>query len=157
MAQIMIFTGLIVLYAYIVESFTSWYSGDEFERSFSIWRATGPYAWAFWTMVVCNTIAPLFFFFKRVRTSIPALFVIALLVNVGMWLERFAIIVPSTAHDFMPNAWGGYTPTWVEATISIGALAWFLMLFLLFAKHLPAVAISEMKEHEVAERMEAAG
>ncbi|MFQ6132396.1 MAG: NrfD/PsrC family molybdoenzyme membrane anchor subunit, partial [Armatimonadota bacterium] len=157
MAQVMIFTGLIIFYAYAVEAFMAWYSGNEFERSFAAWRAFGPNAWAFWGMVTCNAVLPLAFFFKRVRASIPALFVIAILVNVGMWLERFVIIVNSTAHDFLPYAWGSYSLSPVEIVISVGALAWFLSLFLLFAKFLPAVAISEVKEHDVAERLEAAG
>jgi molybdopterin-containing oxidoreductase family membrane subunit len=156
MAQITIFTGLVVLYAYLIEVFSAWYSGNLFERQFALWRATGPYAWAFWLMVFCNTIVPLGFFFKRLRTSIPALLTIALLINIGMWFERFAIIVPALAHDFLPSSWGLYCPRPVEIIISVGALAFFVMMFMLFAKHLPAVAISEVKEHDVTERLRAA-
>jgi Ni/Fe-hydrogenase subunit HybB-like protein len=154
-AQFMVFTGLIILYAYVIEPFISWYSGDRFERQFALWRATGPYAWCFWLMVFCNTITPLAFFFKRIRTSIPWLWTIGFFVTVGMWLERFVIIAPSTAHDFLPHNWGLYAPTITEITISIGAAAFFLSLFLLFAKHLPAVAVSEMKERDMTRRMEA--
>lgn len=150
MAKMLIFTGLIMTYSYATEAFTSFYSGNHFETSFATWRATGPYAPCFWTMIACNCVAPMLFFWKRARTSIPWLLGISIAVNIGMWLERFVLIITSTAHDFLPSSWGFYLPTWVELTILVASFAWFFLLFLLFAKHLPAVAISEMKE-QVAE------
>ncbi len=150
MAKMLIFTGLIMTYSYATEAFTSYYSGNHFETSFSTWRATGTYAPLFWGMVVCNCLAPMLLFWKRVRTSIPWLLAISIAINIGMWLERFVLIVTSTAHDFLPSSWGTYPPSPVEIIITIASFAWFAFLFLLFAKHLPAVAISEMKE-QVAE------
>jgi len=155
-ALLMILTGSIVLYAYVVEAFISWYSGDVFERQFSVWRMFGAYGWAFWLMVLFNGIAPYGFFFKALRTRLAALFAISLLVTAGMWLERFVIVVGSTAHDFMPTNWAVYRPTWVEVSIGVGALCWFLFWFLLFAKHLPAVSIVESKEATIARAVEAA-
>ena len=154
-ALLMILTGSIVLYTYIIEPFISWYSGDVFERQFALWRAVGPYAWAFWAIIFCNGIAPLFFFIKRARTSLIWLFIISALVTIGMWLERFVIIVNSTAHDFLPHNWGFYNPTWVELSIGIGALSWFLFWFFLFAKHLPSVSIAETKETQLSRSAEA--
>jgi molybdopterin-containing oxidoreductase family membrane subunit len=146
MAQLLIFTGLIVAYSYAVEAFIAWYSGNPFEISFARWRAFGPYGKLFWTMVVCNCGAPMVFFSRRLRTHYAVLLTVSLLINGGMWLERYVLIVSSMAHDFLPSSWGLYRPTWVEWTITVAAFAWFLLLFLLFAKHLPAVAISELKE-----------
>ena len=110
------------------------------------WRAFGDYAVEYWIMVVCNTVAPLFFLFKKVRADIRWLFVISILVNIGMWFERFVIIAGSVAHDFLPHAWGLYTPTLIEFGIMIGAFCLFFFLFLLFVKHLPSVSMTEMKE-----------
>lgn len=146
MAKMLVFTGLIMTYSYATEAFTSWYSASNFERAFSHWRAFGPYGIFFWLMVFCNCVAPMVFFSRRWRRSIPMLLIVSILVNVGMYLERFVLIVTSTAHDFLPSSWGLYAPSLVECTITIAAFGWFFFLFLLFAKHLPAVAISEMKE-----------
>ena len=155
-ALLMILTGAILAYTYLVEPFIAWYSGDIFERQFSAWRALGPYAWAYWTTIICNVIAPLFFLWKPARTRLVPLFTISLLVTAGMWLERFVIIVDSTAHDFLPNVWGHYRPTWVEVGIAIAALCWFLFWFFLFSKHLPAVAIAESKDIRLGQATEAA-
>jgi Ni/Fe-hydrogenase subunit HybB-like protein len=155
-ALLMILTGSIVLYTYILEPFMAWYSADVFERQFALWRAIGPYAWGYWAIIFCNGIAPLFFFIKRMRVSLVWLFVISMLVTIGMWLERFVIIVTSTAHDFIPHNWGLYAPTWVEISISLGALSWFLFWFFLFAKHLPPVSIAEIKETQLTKAVEAA-
>ncbi|HEY3285059.1 MAG TPA: NrfD/PsrC family molybdoenzyme membrane anchor subunit [Armatimonadota bacterium] len=146
MAQMLVFMGLIMTYSYGTEAFAAWYSGNKFEHQFSAWRAFGPLGPLFWGMVFCNCVVPMVFFFKRARTNLTVLMVGSLLVNVGMYLERFVLIITSTAHDFLPTAWGSYAPTIVELTITVAAFAWFFMLFLLFAKHLPAVAIMEMKE-----------
>ena len=154
-ALLMILTGSILLYAYVVEVFIAWYSADVFERQFSVWRMTGALSWAYWTMVLCNGIAPFGFFFKALRTRIVPLFLIAFLVTAGMWLERFVIIIGSTAHDFMPTNWAVYRPTWVEISVGIASLCWFLFWFLLFAKHLPTVSIVESKEAAISRAVEA--
>ena len=151
MAFLLIFTGLIMTYSYAIEAWTSWYTFNKFEHQFSHWRAFGHYRTCFWMMITCNCVVPMVFFFRRARTSIPILLIASLLINVGMWLERFVLIITSTARDFLPSSWGNYMPTWVEVTISIASFAFFFMIFLLFAKHLPAVAISEMKEQALPE------
>ncbi len=145
-AKTIIFTGLIVGYAYATEYFMAYYSGNVFERDTMIWRAIGNYSTAFWIMVVCNTLVPLLLFFKRVRTNLKRLFAISLLINVGMWYERFVIIISSAAHQFDPYSWTHYSPTWVEYGIMIGSFSLFGFLFLLFAKFLPTISMTEMKE-----------
>ncbi len=145
-AKTIVFTGLIVMFAYLTEIFIAWYSRNAVEIETFRWRIFGPYAYGFWIMFVCNTVVPLLFLFKRVRTTIAWLLVISLLVNLGMWYERFVIIVGSVAHDFIPHAWGLYAPTTVEFGVMVGAFCLFFLLFLLFVKHLPSVAMTEMKE-----------
>ena len=146
LAKLIILTGLIVGYAYITEFFISWYSGNIAEQAAFSYRAFGDYAGEFWTMVMLNSVVPLAFFFKKVRTNLKALFVISVLINIGMWYERFVIIVTSLAHEFIPFAWGLYRPTWVELGITAASFAGFFFLFLLFVKHLPAVSMAEVKE-----------
>jgi len=145
-AKVIILPGLIVGYAYGVEFFMAWYSGNMVERDTFIWRAIGDYAPQFWVMVLFNSVLPLAFFFKGVRTSIGCLLGIAFLVNIGMWYERYVIIVGSMAHEFIPHAWGLYSPSWVEFGIMLGSFSLFFFLFLLFVKHLPSVSITEIKE-----------
>jgi Ni/Fe-hydrogenase subunit HybB-like protein len=145
-AKTIILTGLIVGYAYVVEYFLAWYSHNIVEQESFRWRALGHYSLEFWIMVVCNTVVPLLFFFRKVRRSIPWLFTISLLINIGMWYERFVIIIGSAAHDFMPNAWGLYSPSLIEYGILLGSFSMFFFLFLLFVKHLPSVSITELKE-----------
>ena len=145
-AKTIIFTGIVIGYSYIVEYFMAWYGGDRIEQDTFLFRAFGHYSTMFWLMVVCNVVAPLFFFFKRVRTNLKWLFAIALLINIGMWTERFVIIIGSMAQDFMPYQWGFYTPTWVEIGITVGSFCLFFFLFLLFSKFLPSISIAEMKE-----------
>ncbi len=145
-AKTIIFTGLIVGFAYATEFFIAWYSHNPVEAEIFWWRATGDYRVGFWIMVICNTIVPLALFFKKVRTSIAWLFPISLLINVGMWYERFVIIVTSVAHDFLPHAWGFYTPTIIEFGIMMGSFCLFFFLFLLFIKHLPSISMTEIKE-----------
>jgi molybdopterin-containing oxidoreductase family membrane subunit len=154
-AKTIVFTGLIVGYAYAVEYFLAWYSHNIVEQESFRWRAEGEYALAFWIMVVCNSLVPLLFFFKKMRRSIPWLFGISILINIGMWYERFVIIIGGVAHDFMPHAWGRYSPSIVEYGILIGSFSLFFFLFLLFVKHLPSVSMTEMKE--MAHRGEAHG
>jgi molybdopterin-containing oxidoreductase family membrane subunit len=110
------------------------------------WRAVGEYSLEFWIMVICNSIIPLLFFFKTVRRSIPWLLGISILVNVGMWYERFVIIIGGVAHDFIPHAWGSYSPSAIEWGIMLGSFCLFFFLFFLFVKHLPSVSMTEMKE-----------
>jgi molybdopterin-containing oxidoreductase family membrane subunit len=145
-AKTIVFTGLIVGYAYAIEYFLAWYSHNIVEQESFRWRAAGEYTLAFWVMVICNSVVPLLFFIRRVRRSIPWLFSISLLINIGMWYERFVIIIGGVAHDFMPNAWGTYSPTIIEYGILVGSFSMFFFLFLLFVKHLPSVSMTEMKE-----------
>ncbi|MFQ5802952.1 MAG: NrfD/PsrC family molybdoenzyme membrane anchor subunit [Candidatus Methylomirabilales bacterium] len=145
-AKLLILTTLIMGYSYATEFFIAWYSGNIFEKATFLYRAVGDYAPAFWIMVVFNTLTPLLFIVRGVRMSVPWLFLISILVNVGMWSERFVIIVASLAHDYIPFAWGLYWPSWVEVSILAGTCAWFFLWFLLFAKLLPVVSITEVKE-----------
>ncbi len=146
MAKLCLVTGTIVLYAYLTEFFMAWYSGEAPERQ-AFWnRFFGPYWWAGWTMLTCNGMIPILLWFKRVRHSIAALFVISIFINIGMWFERFVIIVTSLSHEFMPFAWGTYRPSVTEMGIVIGSFAWFGFWFLLFIRIFPPVAISELKE-----------
>ena len=146
-AKTIVFTGLIMGYSYLTELFIAWYSGNVVEWDIFHWRSTGPYAFVFWMMVVLNSIAPLTFFFKKMRTNLISLFVVSILINIGMWFERFVIILSSPGHEFDPYSWGTYIgPTWVEYGIMIGSFSLFFFLFLLFAKFLPAVSMTELKE-----------
>ena len=145
-AKTIIFTGLIVGYAYMFEYFIAWYSNNVVEQESFVWRALGDYHMEFWIMVICNTIIPLFFFVKRIRRSIAFLLGISLLVNVGMWYERFVIIAGGVAHGYMPHAWGLYRPTGIELGIMLGSFSLFFVFFLLFAKHLPSMSMTELKE-----------
>lgn len=151
MAQLTILTGLIVGYSYGVEAFMGWYSGEPLEQKFALWRATGGLAPLFWTMIVCNVAVPMLFFFKKVRTSTIWLLVIAVLINVGMWLERFVIIVGSLSHGFLPTMWRPYHPRIVEVLITLMAFGFFLFMFLSFVRLLPSVAMNELKEQALSE------
>ena len=146
-AKTLLLTSLFVGYSYIVEQFMSWYGGDRFEQDIFIFRIIGHYSFMFWLMVVCNAVAPLVFFFKKVRTNLKSLFGIAIIINIGMWTERFVIIIGSMAQDFIPYQWDFYSPKWVEITITIGSFCLFFLLFLLFVKLLPSVSIAEIKEN----------
>jgi len=145
-AKTIIFTGLIVGYAYATEFFIAWYSHNDVEMEVFRYRPTGDYAVGFWIMVICNTVAPLLFFIKKIRTTIVWLFCISIVVNIGMWFERFVIIITSVGRDFIPHAWGLYSMTMVEFGIMLGSFCLFFFLFLLFVKHLPSVSMTEMKE-----------
>jgi molybdopterin-containing oxidoreductase family membrane subunit len=145
MNKILMATGLMVGYAYGIEFFIAWYSGNPYERFVFINRAFGPYAWAYWTMVSCNVFIPQLFWFKRIRRSLMITWVISIFVNIGMWFERFVIIATSLHRDFLPSSWGYFTPTWVDVSIFAGTIGLFLTLFLLFAKFIPVLAISEVK------------
>jgi molybdopterin-containing oxidoreductase family membrane subunit len=143
--KLLLLTGCIVSYAYLLEFFTAWYSGNAFEQFTSRTRALGPYAWAYWTMIGCNVLAPQFLWMRRVRTRPWLIFLIAMAVNVGMWFERFVIIVSSLSQDFLPSSWGVFTPTWVDLLTLAGSFGLFLTLFLLFCRYLPMVALAEVK------------
>ncbi len=145
MNKVMILTGSMVGYAYGMEFFIAWYSGNQFEQFVFLNRALGPYAWAYWTMVSCNVIFPQLFWIKRVRRSIPLMFAIGILVNVGMWFERFVIIVTSLSRDFLPSSWGYYAPTLYDIGILVGSFGLFFTLILLFVRVLPVISISEIK------------
>jgi len=145
MNKIMLVTGSVVGYAYATEFFIAWYSGNMYERFTFINRATGPYWWAYWTMVSCNVISPQFFWFKKMRRSLPVMFVLSIVINIGMWFERFVIIVTSLHRDYLPSSWGMFSPTWVDICTFIGTFGLFLTLFLLFARFLPMIAIAEVK------------
>ena len=145
-ARILLFTSLIVSYTYPVEPGLSLYGENPFERAQYVYRATGDYRWLYFVMIACNSILPLTLFFRRARGSLRWLFVLGILVNVGMWLERFVLIVASLSHDYDPYAWGTYTLSWTELGITAGSFGMFLMLFLLFARLLPVVAITESKQ-----------
>lgn len=145
MNKIMITTGMMVGYAYGMEFFIAWYSGNSAETFVFFNRALGPYAWAYWTMVICNVVFPQLFWFKKIRRSIPAMFVIGVLVNVGMWFERFVIVVTSLSRDYLPSSWGFYVPSIYDIGILIGSFGLFFTLLLLFVKSMPVVSISEVK------------
>jgi len=145
MNKIMLVTGTMVGYAYGMEFFIAWYGGNPYERFTFINRAMGPYAWAYWTMISCNVISPQLFWFRGIRRSIPAMFVISIFVNIGMWFERFVIIATSLHRDFTPAAWGYFRPTWIDVSMYLGTFGLFFTLFLLFLRFVPMIAISEIK------------
>ena len=145
MAKILLVTGLIVTYGYLIETFISWYSGNEYEWYMTMNRLRGPYAPLYWALILCNSLVPQVLWFRRARRNVVLLFVVALVVNVGMWLERFIIVVTSLHRDFLPSSWGMYYPTrWDWATF-IGTMGLFATLFLLFIRFLPMISISEMR------------
>ena len=146
MSRFILFTSLICGYAYAAEYFVAWYSGVEFEQT-SFWlRAFGPYWISTWIMISCNVIFPQLLWIKKFRTKVPFIFVLAVLINIGMWFERYVIIITSLSRDFIPGAWGLYIPSVWELSILVGSFCWFSMFFLLFLKFLPIIAIAEMKE-----------
>ena len=145
MTKVMLATGTIVGYAYGTEFFIAWYSGNPYERFTFINRAFGPYAWAYWTMISCNVISPQFFWFKKLRTNVPFMFVISIFINIGMWFERFVIIASSLHRDFLPSSWGYFRPTIVDILTFTGTFGLFLTLFLLFIRFVPMIAASEIK------------
>ena len=145
MAKIILATSCIVGYAYSVEIFVAWYSGNDFEWFAFLNRLRGNYAWAYWLMVLCNVAVPQLLWFKSTRRSLWALLAISLLVNVGMWFERFVIIITSLTRDFLPSSWQAFVPTWVDLAMLLGSFGLFGTLFLLFLRYLPMVAMAEVK------------
>jgi molybdopterin-containing oxidoreductase family membrane subunit len=143
---------MIVTSGYVMEHFIAWYSGDPYEfGQFFLVRQRGPMSGVYWLMIFCNCIVPQIFWSKRGRTNLPVVWIAAILINVGMWCERFNIIVTSLHRDFLPSKWENYFPTWVDISLFIGTIGLFSTLFLLFLKFVPAVALTEVKElrHEL--------
>ena len=145
MCKVILTTGSIVGYAYGMEFFIAWYSGNPYERYAFINRAMGPYWWAYWTMITCNVVVPQFFWFKKIRTNMLIVFILSIFVNIGMWFERFVIVVISLHRDFIPGNWGYFRPTWVDILTYLGTFGLFFTFFLLFLRFLPIIAISEVK------------
>jgi len=145
MSRVMLATGLVVAYGYMMEAFTAWYSGNPYEQYMILNRFTGPYAPMYWSLLVCNVIVPQAIWFERVRSSVPALFIISMFVNVGMWLERFIIVVTSLHRDFLPSSWGMYHGTFWDWSTFIGTIGLFLTLLFLFIRFLPMISIFEMR------------
>jgi Ni/Fe-hydrogenase subunit HybB-like protein len=145
MCKVTLATGSMVGYAYGMEFFIAWYSGNPYELYAFKNRAFGPYWWAYWTMVTCNVISPQLFWFKKIRTNMVIVFILSIFVNIGMWFERFVIIVTSLHRDYMPSNWAYFIPTWVDVFTFIGTIGLFLTLFLLFMRFLPMIAIAEVK------------
>jgi len=146
LAKLCLLTSSIVGYAYFTEYFIAWYSGNAFERASFYNRVFGQYWWATWTMITCNVFIPLVLWVKKVRTNLTALFIISIFINIGMWFERFVIIVTSLSHEFEPWQWAYYRPNWTELGILSGSFCWFSMWFMLFIKFFPSMAIAEIKE-----------
>ena len=142
---IILVTGTMVGFAYITEFFIAWYSQVEYEQYAFINRATGPYAWAYWIMMSCNLLFPQFFWSKKLRRNIPFMFMISIIVNIGMWFERFVITVTSLHRDFLPSSWGYFSPTVIDILTLMGSFGLFFTLFLLFLRWVPMVAIAEVK------------
>ena len=142
---VIMITGSIVGCAYITELFIAWYSGVEYEQYAFLNRATGPYWWAYWAMMTCNVFSPQFMWFKKLRTSITFSFVISIVVNIGMWFERFVIIVTSLHRDYLPSSWTMFSPTFVDIGIFLGTIGFFFVLFLLYSRTFPVIAQAEVK------------
>ncbi len=145
MNKVIVATGMIVGVAYLTELFISWYSGYIYEQFAFFNRALGPYYWSYFGMMFCNVVSPLFFFSKKLRRNIPFTFFMSILINIGMWFERFVIIATTLARDYLPSSWSFYVPTWVEIGIYVGTFGLFFTLYLLFVRVAPVVAIAEIK------------
>ena len=145
MCKLTLLTGSMVGLAYLTEFFTAFYGGNQYEEFAFFNRATGPFAWAYWTMVSCNVLVPQLFWFRKIRRKVAAVFALSLLVNVGMWCERFVIIVTSLHRDFLPSSWASYRPTIIEVATLVGVFGFFFSCFLVFCRILPAIAMGEVK------------
>ena len=157
MTRFLLLTSMIVGYAYGIEYFIAWYSGVEAEQTAFWMRAFGPYWFSTWTMIICNVVFPQIFWWKKYRTHIPTIFVVSTFINIGMWFERYVIIITSLSREYDPAVWGTYSPTWAELTIFVGSFGFFGMLFLMFMKLFPIIAISEVKELAIHERAHGTG
>jgi molybdopterin-containing oxidoreductase family membrane subunit len=145
MCKVTLATGSIVGYAYLMELFIAWYSGSPYERFAFLNRLQGPFAWGYWIMMICNVVVPQIFWSKRARGNLWLVWVISILVNIGMWFERFVIIVISLHRDYIPANWGYYMPSWVDVCMFLGTFGLFFTMFLLFMRFLPMIAVSEVK------------
>jgi len=145
-AKVVLLTSMIVGSAYLIEFFIAWYGGVKVEQQYFWNRVFGQWHWAAWIMLTCNMILPLSLFSQQLRRNPTWLFILSLFINLGMWFERFVIVVPGLSHEYEPWQWAGYTPTWVDLGILLGSFGWFFMWFLLFVKQFPVMAISEVKE-----------
>lgn len=145
MNKIIMMTGLMVGYAYGSEFFIAWYSGNDYERYVFMNRAMGPYAWSYWIMIFCNVVAPQLFWVRKFRRSIPVMFVVSIFVNIGMWFERFVIVITSLHRDFLPSNWGQYAWSFWDTAILVGSFGMFFTIFLLYLRLLPAISIAEIK------------
>lgn len=145
MNKIIMMTGLMVGYAYGSEFFIAWYSGNDYERYVFMNRAMGPYAWSYWIMIFCNVVAPQLFWVRKFRRSIPVMFVVSIFVNIGMWFERFVIVITSLHRDFLPSNWGQYAWSFWDTAILVGSFGMFFTIFLLYLRVLPAISIAEIK------------
>jgi len=145
-SKVMLATGLMVLYGYGMEVFFAWYSGNQYERYMMYNRMFGPYWWGYWALILCNGAIPQLLWSYKVRTSVIPLFIISIVINIGMWLERFEIVVTSLHRDFLPSSWGMYSPTKWDWGLYIGTLGMFLFLMCLFIKFLPIISQFEVRE-----------
>ncbi|MBN1443442.1 MAG: polysulfide reductase NrfD, partial [Planctomycetes bacterium] len=145
MNRITLATSLMVGYAYLIEIFVAWYSGAAYERYAFLNRAAGPYAWAYWIMVSCNVVLPQLLWLRRIRRSVLLMYPVVILINAGMWFERFVIIVTSLQRDYLPSSWDSFSPSWVDIGLFAGSFGVFLSLLLLFCRFLPAVSAAETK------------
>jgi len=146
MAKVMLATGLIVFYGYLCEMFFGWYSGNQFEQFLVVNRFFGPYWAAYWALIFCNGIVPQLLWSPKIRQNLAVLFVITIIVNIGMWFERFVIVVMSLHRDFLPSAWGMYAPTGSDWWLYLGTIGFFIMMMFLFARFIPMLAVAELKE-----------
>jgi len=146
MAEVMLATGLIVAYGYLIETFMAWYSGNLYEQ-YLMWNRTfGPYWYMYWALLLFNILVPQVLWFRAIRTNVVVLFIVAICVNIGMWLERYVIVVVSLARDFMPSAWGRYSATFWDYGVFIGSIGLFFAALFLFVRFLPMISIFEMRE-----------
>ncbi len=145
MGVVMLATGMVVAYGYLMETFTAWYSGDLYDQYMMLNRMFGPYGWMYWILILTNILIPQALWSRRIRTNVPLLFLISLSVNIGMWLERYVIVVVSLTRDFMPSAWGMYSGTIVDYAVLAGSIGLFVCLMFLFIRVLPMISIFEMR------------
>jgi Ni/Fe-hydrogenase subunit HybB-like protein len=153
MAKVMLATGLIVAYSYMIETFMAFYGGNSYDQYMMMNRMTGPYAIVYWVLIASNLLAAQVLWWSKIRRNVLALFIVALIVQTGMWLERFVIVVTSLHRDFLPSSWGMYYPTKWDWTVYLGSIGLFFTLFFLFIRYLPMISIFELRElvHKTAE------
>uniref|UniRef100_UPI003341B207 NrfD/PsrC family molybdoenzyme membrane anchor subunit n=1 Tax=Gemmatimonas sp. TaxID=1962908 RepID=UPI003341B207 len=145
-AKVVLFTSMVVGCAYLIEFFIAWYSSVRAEQEFFYNRVFGQWWWAAWIMLLCNMSLPMSLWSQKLRRNPAWLFILSIFINIGMWFERFVIVVPSLSHEFEPWQWGTYTPSWIDMGFLVGSFGWFFMWFLLFVKQMPVMAIMELKE-----------